>query len=149
MKLIRLISPDEKIIELVAMLDSELEVNNGSEHDFYDQFNKLNAIKNFVLVEMDNAPAGCGAFKKFDDESVEIKRMYVHPSFRNKGIASAVLKEIETWAAESGFKKCILETGLKQLAAIALYRKHGYYKIPNFEPYTNAASSICFGKTVG
>ena len=72
--------------------------------------------------------------------------MFVQPDMRGNGIAVAMLRELETWAKELGYKKCILETGDQMPEAIRLYQKTGYQIIPNYGPYENVASSICFEK---
>ena len=77
---------------------------------------------------------------------MEVKRMYVSPGSRKKGIAASILSELETWAGELSAAKCILETGKKQPEAIALYRKHGYRVIPNYGHYAEVDNSVCFEK---
>lgn len=77
---------------------------------------------------------------------MEVKRMYVLPEGINKGIASKVLAELEAWARELAYYQCILETGLKQPEAIALYQKSGYQQIPNYEQYAGVENSVCFEK---
>ena len=72
--------------------------------------------------------------------------MFVPVEMRGKGIAVAVLKELENWARELGFEKCILETGDKMQEAIGLYKKCGYYIIPNYGQYEKVERSICFEK---
>jgi ribosomal protein S18 acetylase RimI-like enzyme len=79
---------------------------------------------------------------------MEIKRMYVPPQFRGNGYASLVLEELETWAKELGYKKCILETGLKQPEAIRLYEKNNFQKIPNYGQYADVENSVCFEKII-
>ena len=91
-------------------------------------------------------PVSCGAIKEYGKGIVEVKRMFVPLYQRSKGIASAILAELEQWAVELNFSKCILETGVKQLEALGLYCKHGYRVIPNYGQYENAADSICFEK---
>jgi GNAT superfamily N-acetyltransferase len=77
---------------------------------------------------------------------MEIKRMYTSPSVRGKGIAGLILTELEKWAAELSYSECILETGKRQPAAIALYSNRGYQKIDNYGPYKNDENSVCFEK---
>jgi GNAT superfamily N-acetyltransferase len=72
--------------------------------------------------------------------------MYVPPEQRGKRIASVVLNELENWARELGYKKCILETGEKQPEAIGLYRKNNYSRIKNYGQYAEVESSLCFEK---
>ena len=71
---------------------------------------------------MDDAFVGCGSIKRYNKDTVEIKRMYVNPKSRGLGIATNVLKELELWAKELGYKKCILETGIRQVEAVNFYK---------------------------
>jgi putative acetyltransferase len=73
----------------------------------------------------------------------------VKPEHRKKGMAAAVLKELELWAAQENFTHCILETGKRQPEAIALYKKQGYALIPNYGQYANVENSVCMKKGVG
>lgn len=133
---------------LVRLLDEDLAVRDGAEHGFYAQFNKIDAIRHVVLAYLAGEAVGCGAFKPFDADSVEIKRMYVRSAHRGRGVAQAVLTELETWARELGYAGCVLETGLKQPEAIRLYQKSGYQRIPNYGQYIGVDNSVCMQKTV-
>jgi len=97
-------------------------------------------------VYENDAPAGCGAMKEYQADAMEIKRMYTLPRVRSRGIASKVLHELEVWAKELAYKKCVLETGKRQPEAIELYKKHGYKIIPNYGQYTGIENSVCFEK---
>ena len=141
-------SGDENFQNLVRELDKELAVRDGDEHAFYHQFNKIDAIKYAVVAYEEETAVGCGAIKRFSDEALEVKRMFVPENERGKGIATIVLRELETWAQELGFTKCILETGLRQPEAIGLYEKNGYTKIPNYGQYKNMENSVCFEKKI-
>ena len=132
--------------ELVAMLDTFLAERDGQDHAFYAQFNKLDNIKNTIVCFDDNEAIGCGAFKQYDETTVEIKRMFVKLSYRSKGAATKVLQELEKWAIENNFSSAILETVKNQPEAVALYKKNGYTIIPNFGQYKNVENSICMHK---
>src|SRR5437868_2864304 len=99
---------------LIPILDAELTVRDGGEeaHAFYKQYNKSDDIKYVVMAYQDTVPVGCGAIKAYEDDIVEVKRMFVPLEHRNKGIARQVLAELEKWAEELGFKELILETGI-------------------------------------
>jgi len=139
-------NPD--FVKLVSLLDAYLKISDGVEHSFYDQFNKIDGLKNVVVAYENNIPVGCGAFKKHNDLFVEIKRMYVTPSGRRKGIASKVLGELECWAKELNHSKCILETGKQQPEAVELYKNCGYSITANFGFYENVENSVCFEKLI-
>ncbi len=149
MKIIRTTSENDDFRRLVAELDKELAVRDGDDHAFYSQYNKIDTIKYAVVAYVDDEAVGCGAIRPFDDASVEVKRMFVPLEHRGRGIARVILKELETWAAELRYKRCILETGLKQPEAIALYTKAGYTSIPNYGQYQGMYNSICFEKALG
>ncbi len=141
-------SDDLDFVNLVALLDKDLAIRDGEDHSFYNQFNKIDKIKHVVVFYENDVAVGCGAFREKESDSVEIKRMYVHPDHRKKGIASQVLTELERWAAEIKYPYTVLETGKKQPEAIALYQKSGYTIIPNYPPYENMDNSVCMKKTL-
>ena len=145
-KIIRTDSGNRDFIELVKWLDADLAEKDGSEHSFYAQFNKLDKIKCVLVAYEDGKPMGCGAIKEYAPGIVEIKRMYTSPESRGKGIATKILTELEIWATELSYKKCILETGKKQPDAIALYKKNGYKLISNYGQYAGIENSLCFEK---
>lgn len=146
LQLKRTASTDANFIQLVQLLDADLAERDGADHAFYAQFNKVHMIQHVVIAYENNTAAGCGAFKPFDSDSVEIKRMYVVPQHRNKGIAAEVLKELELWAKEEGYTSTVLETGMKQPEAIRLYEKCGYSRIPNYGQYAGVENSVCMKK---
>lgn len=139
---------DPAFIDLVKLLDIELEIRDGDDHPFYDQFNKLDKIKHVVVIYKDGVPLGCGAIKEFEPLSVEVKRMFVLESYRGKGLATLILTDLETWAAQLSYKFCILETGINQPEAISLYKKNGYKIISNYGQYKGVDTSICFRKVL-
>lgn len=141
-------SEDADFVPLVRLLDADLAERDGDEHGFYAQFNKIAALKQVVVGYAEGQPVACGAFKPFDENSVEVKRMYVLPEWRSRGLASEILLELERWAGELGFARCVLETGKKQPEAIRLYQKAGYAIIPNFGQYAGVENSVCFEKNL-
>jgi putative acetyltransferase len=132
MPTIRTTSENIDFQKLVVLLDEFLRTKDGEDHDFYAQHNTLDKINHVVVCYQDNVAIGCGAFKKLDSSTAEIKRMFVRPNFREKGIASTVLKELELWASEFNYTNSVLETGKNNPEAIALYHKSGYEIIPNY-----------------
>lgn len=142
-------SDNPGFVVLVKLLDADLAERDGSEHAFYAQFNKIDKIKHVVVAYENGAPVACGAMKEWATGIMEVKRMYTLPANRGKGIAATILAELEAWAAELGYHKCLLETGKKQPEAIALYQKSGYNNIPNYGQYAGVDNSICFEKIIG
>lgn len=141
-------SDDIDFKNLVALLDQDLAIRDGDDHAFYNQFNKTDKIKHTIVYYENDVPIGCGAFREKEADKTEIKRMYVHPDHRKKGIASAILKELEIWAKEVGYTYTILETGKNQPEAINLYQKLNYTIIPNYPPYEEMDNSVCMKKTL-
>lgn len=146
--LLRTNSRNPDFLNLVRNLDTDLAIRDGDEHAFYDQYNKLDAIKYAVVVYDNDQPISCGAIKEFDSEAIEIKRMFTLPQYRGKGIASHVLRELEKWSKDLSYKRSILETGKKQPEAISLYKKNGYVEIPNYGQYIAVENSVCFEKSL-
>ena len=145
-KLKRINSNNKDFIELVKNLDAELAIRDGDDHSFYHQFNKIDSLKHVILASLNDIPVACGAFKQFDLKPVEIKRMFTMPKKRGFGISKKVLYELEQWAKELSYKKCILETGKKQLEAINLYKNYGYNLTVNYGQYADVRNSLCFEK---
>ena len=139
-------NPD--FVMLIKELDKQLAVTDGEDHSFYDQFNKLTAIKHVVVLYEDNIPVACGAIKHYDPETSEVKRMYTKNLSRGKGLAGKVLADLEAWAFSLGYKRCLLETGVNQPEAIRLYNKAGYQRIPNYGQYAGVENSFCFEKAL-
>jgi putative acetyltransferase len=93
-------SDDPDFQKLTQALDVELcRIYNTQQAD-YEEFNRITDLPTVVLAYEDDIPVGCGCFKKYDDTTIEIKRMYVEPGVRGKGIASQIVNELETWALE-------------------------------------------------
>ena len=145
--LIRTDSNNNDFRELVTLLDADLQIRDGAEHSFYAQFNKIDEIREVVIAYEDEKAVGCGAFKYYEKETAEIKRMFVREDVRGRGIASEILAELEVWAKELNYTECILETGVKQPEAIALYRKSGYEIIQSYGQYLNVENSVCMKKS--
>lgn len=145
-KIKRTDSDDSDFQKLVVELDKDLAIRDGEDHAFFAQFNKIAAIKHVVVAYEAGDAVGCGAIKEYEENVMEVKRMFVPLEKRGKGIASIVLGELESWAKELGYQKCILETGKKQPEAIRLYQKNNYTTIKNYGQYADVESSVCFEK---
>jgi len=141
-------SSDPAFQALVVELDKDLTSRYEERQAIYDQYNKVLDLETVIVAYNENIAVGCGAFKAFDQASVEIKRMFVSVDQRGKGIATAILKELESWAAEIGYMKAVLETGNKQHEAIALYQKLGYSITDNYGQYIGLDTSICMSKSI-
>lgn len=146
MNILRTNSKHEDFIWLVSKLDEFLAEMDGREHDFYNQYNKVDNINHVVLIYQNHVAVACGAIKEYNAETMEVKRMFTVEKFRNQGFASMILAELEKWVAELGYTKCILETGKRLPAAVHLYQQKGYVTISNYGQYINMENSICFQK---
>ena len=145
-EIIRVKNSDSRFLELVKLLDAELAIYDGEEHDFYHQFNSVENLKHIIICILNNKAVACGAMKKVSPSTMEIKRMYTRLEFRKQGLAGGILQELEKWALEDGNDKCVLETGKKQISAIALYKNNGYSITENYGQYIGVQNSLCFAK---
>lgn len=146
--IVRTDSDNADFRELVALLDADLAIRDGAEHSFYAQFNKIAKIRHVVVAYENEQAIGGGAFKEYEPNVAEIKRMYVRVENRGQGVAGKILAELEIWAKKLNFTECVLETGLKQPEAIALYRKSGYEITPNYGQYAGVENSVCMRKSI-
>lgn len=145
-RLIRTNSDNRDFRELVILLEAELEIRDGEDNIFYSQFNQIDKIRHVVVAYENEKPIGCGAMKEYDTNTMEVKRMFVSPGSRKKGIATKILIELENWASGLSYTKFILETGKRQPEAIGLYKLNGYRSIPNYDQYIGVDNSVCFEK---
>jgi GNAT superfamily N-acetyltransferase len=100
----------------------------------------------YLVAYVDGQPTACGALRPVDADCAEVRRMYVLKQARRGGLASAMLRALEAEALARGFSLLRLETGMRQLPAIALYRAHGFVQIAPFGDYANDPTSVCFEK---
>jgi GNAT superfamily N-acetyltransferase len=106
----------------------------------------------FFVGYLGDVPVATGAWRRSGVEALgtaataEVKRMYVAPTARGRGIARAMLAHLERTAAESGAEVLVLETGLKQPEAIALYESSGYRPVPQFGFHRDSPTSRCYGR---
>lgn len=103
----------------------------------------------FLIAYRDGQPVGCGAMRRIDATTAELKRMYVKPSARGQGVGRALVDALEREARELGVTRVVLETGTRLTAAITLYERMGYERIPLFGEYLSSpATSLCYGKAL-
>jgi putative acetyltransferase len=131
---------------LVQQLNRDLWTRYPETQHLYEGYNIITDIDTVVIACKDGVPVGCGCFKPYNAQTVEIKRMYVQPKVRGQGIAFGVLSELEQWASELGYRYAVLETAARQPEAIALYEKSGYVIIERYPPYVDMELSICYRK---
>ena len=139
---------DPAFVRLTEALDRDLGARYGERMDFFGRYNHSADVACALVARLDGEPAGCGCFKPLAEGVVEIKRVFVSAEKRKKGIARAVLDELESWARELGTREVVLETGTLQPEALRLYEAAGYGRIPNYEPYIGVEESVCFRKAL-
>ena len=148
LSILRTNSEDPHFIALVKELDALLTIMDGDKHEYYNQFNKIEGIPYVLIAYEDDKPIACGAMKKYNDTTIEIKRMFTKPTARGKGLGKSLVQELENWARELGFETLLLETGISFETAIRLYKKYGFVQIPNYDQYVGVKDSLCFQKQI-
>jgi GNAT superfamily N-acetyltransferase len=137
--------PDFKL--LVAELDAAMQDIYKSYDENFTSLNILKSDTQVIVAYASGEPVGCGAIRKLDEpNTVELKRMFVKPAFRGKGISKIILQQLESLALSQGNIMVRLETGSKQPVAIALYKKCGYTPTAAFGPYTHIPGAVCMKK---
>lgn len=102
----------------------------------------------FVVARLDGRAVGCGAVRLLDESTVEVKRMYVEPDIRGRGVAKEILARLEGAGRELGAERTVLETGIYQDEAIGLYRRAGYREVDCWGEYTTSPTSVCYEKRI-
>lgn len=141
-------SNNEDFRKLIKLLDEDLYERYGDLQKEYRTHNKVDDIIGTVVIYKDGISAACGAIKEYDEETAEIKRVYVSKECRRRGLSKRVLNELENAARNKGYKYAVLETGTKQFEAIGLYKKFGYQVIQNYGPYEGMPNSVCMKKCI-
>jgi GNAT superfamily N-acetyltransferase len=147
-KIIKTNNKNNDFVKLARLLDADLETRYGALQKQYEEHNKADYIKDVLLIYKENIAVACGAFKEYDTESVELKRIFVVEEQRHQGIAKLLIQKLEESAKSKGYKYAVLETGIKQLEAINLYKDIGYTIIQNYGPYIGNINSICMKKAI-
>ena len=142
----RTTADNEDFQVLVKELDHELWVELKEDQATYDQFNTVANIPTVVIAYNNDEPVACGCFKKFDEQTVEIKRMFVRKNHRGRGISKKILAELEEWATEQNYSYAVLETSIHFKAACNLYTSRYYEIISNYGPYADLPESVCMRK---
>jgi len=142
-------SPDA--LRLVAALDAHLAGRYQPEHRFGPHLKAEHVapgIGAFVIAREDGKAVGCGALRRRDAATVEVKRMYVEPAMRGRGVARQILDHLESTARTMGAERLVLETGVQQQEAIGLYHSAGFTVIDCFDEYLGIPTSVCFEKNL-
>jgi len=135
-------------LALARELTEFLAILNGETDGFYRQHNRSDSMPYVVVAYWNGAPVACGALRPKSDRRMEIKRMFTVESVRGGGVGGAVLAALELWATELGFEEAVLETSPRLVAAMRLYERAGFRRIPNYPPYEGLTDSWCFAKSL-
>ncbi len=114
--------------------------------DKYKKDNQLDEIQEAIVVYENNKAIGGGAIRRYDDENIELKKVFVHTEYQGQGIGSKLVSLLIEWAMELGYKRMILETGELLAESCAVYRKMRFEVVPNYAPYENMPESLCMAK---
>lgn len=137
----------EDALNLIEALNQELLQMYPGESVYMLDLSKTNGNNTVFLVGyLDHKPVACGAVTTLEPHIGEIKRMFVKPEARGLGLSKQIISRLEEEARAMGFTTLRLETGTEQIAALALYRKVGYYDIPQFGEYVGDPHSMCMEK---
>jgi len=137
---------DKDFVWLIQQLDKELWDELKEDQGTYDQYNKVPDIQTALVLYVDDKPAASGCFKKYNVDTIEVKRMFVVKEHRKKGLSKTILSALENWAMEEGFTSAVLETSVRFKAARTLYENAGYKIIPNYDQYVGLEESVCMRK---
>lgn len=150
MDYVRTDGKNEDFIENCRLLDMDLDRRVGKQikREKYAKFNQLDEIREAIVVYDDGKPVGGGAIRRYDDETVELKRVFVHNEYQGQGIGSRLVSLLIEWAAQLGYRRMILETGELLAESCAVYRKLGFTVIPNYGPYADMPESLCMAKAI-
>lgn len=138
-----------EFVELTEALDRELLRKQGQAQKAYQGFNRLVGIHDVILAFQGARAVACGSFKDRGNRVAEVKRVYVRPERRGRGLSKALMKRLEALAQSRGFHTLLVETSRTFAAANGLYLSLGYAVVPNFPPYEAMDDSICFQKELG
>ena len=142
-----ILSPTARI--LVEALNTELSgryPEEGACHFRLDAHEVSGGQGAFLVAFRSGKPVGCGAVRRIETQTGEIKRMYVVPQERGQGVGRAILHAIETRALR--LSRLVLETGVRQAEAQALYQRAGFLQIAPFGEYVDSPLSICMAKNI-
>jgi GNAT superfamily N-acetyltransferase len=136
---------------LIAALNAELTERypeEGANHVQLDAEEVAEGRGAFLVAYVDGRPLGCGAVRRLDPQTAEIKRMYVDPAARGRGVGRRVLAALEVEARRLGARRLVLETGERQPESLALYARAGFTRIPLFGEYVGSPLSVCMEKAL-
>ena len=150
MDYVRTDGKNEDFIENCRLLDMDLDRRVGRQikREKYQKFNQLDEIREAIVVYDHGRAVGGGAIRRYDDENIELKRVFVHNEYQGQGIGSRLVSLLIEWAAELGYRRMILETGELLAESCAVYKKLGFAVIPNYGPYADMPESLSMAREI-
>lgn len=139
---------NEDFIHLCERLDENLDELVGAriERTKYIKYNQLDSIYDVIVVYDGETPIGSGSYKFYDDETIELKRIFIDKPYRGTGVGKELLRRLEADAKIAGYCYAVLETGELLTESTGLYKRMGYQPIPNYGQYVDMPESLCMGK---
>lgn len=151
MRILRTDGRHPDFIELCRQLDQNLDeiVGGAINREKFVPFNQLDDIPDAVLIYTDDMPVAGGGLRRINASTAEIKRIFVAPQFRGRGLSKILMRELEERALRLRYDRLILETGYLLEASVGLYTSVGFTQIENYGPYVGMDESLCMGKEIG
>jgi GNAT superfamily N-acetyltransferase len=145
---------DPVVQQLVAAVQAEYVVRYGGPDETHVEPGEFDPPQGlFVVGLLDGEPVATGGWRRMDfagdGTAAEIKRMFVLDAARRRGIARLVLAELEATAVAAGIERIVLNTGVHQPEAIALYESNGYLPVPGYGYYAGYPNALFYGKSLG
>ena len=139
---------NKDFMENCRLLDLDLDRRVGKKlkREKYKQYNLLDEIQEAIVVYDGRKAIGGGAIRRYDDETAELKRIFVRPEYQGRGVGTKLVSLLLEWAEELGYQRIILETGELLAESCAVYQKLGFQVIPNYGPYVDMPESLCMEK---
>ena len=137
-------SPDFRM--LAAKLDEYYFELVGDIQNRYAEVNRPENMTALAVAYENDTPIACGAWKRIDATTAELKRLYVLPQFRRKGVARSLIASLEADAAAAGIRRMILETAVDTADSHRLYLSAGYRIMDYYGSPAGAENCLCFHK---
>lgn len=126
-------------------LDDFLNIAIGGEskREKYKKFNHLDTMDDVIIAYAGDNAIGCAALRKYSEEDVEVKRVFVRETYRRQNVGGMLLEKLISRAKSQGYQRMILETGEFLASSVRLYQRYGFERIPNYGQYENMEESLC------
>ncbi len=136
------------LLNLVRELDAFFMERYGENIKKYHKYHDMDSMACAAVAYLEDKPVGCCCWRAMDAVTAEIKRMFVKPEFRKRGIAARLAKELESHAAASGCHRAVIETYADMFEAITIYERMGYIRCAAFGDFINDHNIVCMEKEI-